>query len=331
MKKSFDFTGKFKYFFSASLIIIIIGLVFNVIYGAKLDINFKGGSQITYEFEGSIDTDKVASVIEEETELEVDLSINENYASSTKSIVIAIVGEKAISTEQLEQIEGTLNKNFEQNKLKFANINSVDAPIGFKFFQKSIYALLLASVFVVAYIGIRFRNIGGISAAISALFALFHDVILVYFITVMLRLPIDDNFFAVILTILGYSLNDTIVIYDRVRENNNLYGNKMTKREIVNASIKQTLGRTIVTSIATFVSIMCVTVIAAFSGLDSILSFSIPMSIGIIAGSYSSIFLAGPLYVLWSEFKDKHNIGKKSKKSNYVGRKNPKNTKKVKY
>ena len=117
-------------------------------------------------------------------------------------------------------------------------------------------------------VGIRFKNIGGIAAALTALAALVHDVIFVYFTDVILQIPLDTNFIAVELTILGYSLNDTIVIYDRIRENYNNYGATISNKELVNLSITQSFKRSLITSISTFIAITSIAVVAIFAGYD---------------------------------------------------------------
>lgn len=127
-------------------------------------------------------------------------------------------------------------------------------------------------------------------------------------------MPIDANFMAVILTILGYSINDTIVIYDRVRENEILYRKTKTRAEIVNLSINQSLTRSINTSITTIMAMLVVTIVAAVYGVNSILSFSFPMMIGMLCGAYSSICFICPLWHMLSEKLDKKkkkNYGKK--------------------
>ena len=116
---------------------------------------------------------------------------------------------------------------------------------------------------------------------------------------VFLRLPIDANFMAVILTILGYSINNTIVLYDRVRENRKLYGKKLTINELVNASINQSLSRSVKTTITTAIAVLAMCVVALICGIESIVSFVFPMFIGLLAGAYSSIFIAGPLWTVW--------------------------------
>jgi preprotein translocase SecF subunit len=113
------------------------------------------------------------------------------------------------------------------------------------------------------------------------------------------------NFIAVILTIIGYSLNDTIVIYDRIRENRRIYGSKMAPRELVDLSVNQTLVRCINTSVTTAISMIVVTVVAMLFNVDSIFSFSFPLILGLISGTYSSVCLASPLWVRWQEHKAK--------------------------
>ncbi|MEG0457856.1 MAG: protein translocase subunit SecF, partial [Oscillospiraceae bacterium] len=139
---------------------------------------------------------------------------------------------------------------------------------------------------------------------VMAIVALIHDMIIVFGVFVILGYPIDNNFIAVVLTILGYSINDTIVIYDRIRENQGIYGHKLKIGKLVNLSINQTLGRTICTSAATISSVLVIAVVALIANIDSIVSFAIPLLIGMIAGTYSSICISSNLWVLWKERKE---------------------------
>ena len=161
----------------------------------------------------------------------------------------------------------------------------------------------LAAVLLVIYVALRFRKIGGMSAGIMAVIALVHDVLMVYFTFVIFRFPIDDNFIAVVLTILGYSLNDTIVIYDRVRENRRILGPKVGYEELLDTSINQTLTRSINTSVCTFLAVTVVFVVGTIYGLSSVTTFALPMMIGIVTGCYSSVCMAGPMYVMWQNHK----------------------------
>jgi preprotein translocase SecF subunit len=153
------------------------------------------------------------------------------------------------------------------------------------------------------YVAFRFKKIGGLSAGAMAVLALVHDVIVAFGVFVIFRIPINDNFIAVVLTILGFSLNDTIVIYDRIRENETLVGKQMGLGELMDLSVNQSFSRSLVTSVNAILAMIVVTVVAMIYSVDTIISFSFPLIIGLISGSYSSICLAGPLWVKWQEYK----------------------------
>ena len=137
--------------------------------------------------------------------------------------------------------------------------------------------------------------------------ALLHDVMYVFAAFVLFRFPIGDSFIAVALTILGYSINATIVVYDRIRENKRLLGSKVTVDEVVNVSINQSLTRSINTTVSTVIAMGTVCVISVIYHVESILVFSLPMLIGMVAGAYSSVCLAGPLWATWQNYKAAQN------------------------
>ena len=175
--------------------------------------------------------------------------------------------------------------------------------MGRDFFFKCLLSVLVAALLLIVYIAFRFKKIGGASAGAMAIIALLHDVTMVYFTFVIFRMPINDNFIAVVLTILGYSLNDTIIIYDRIRENRKLMGPKADYGTLVDTSINQTLTRSLYTAACTFAAIAVVYIVSVMYNLDSVQTFALPMMVGIITGCYSSICIAGPLYVMWQKHK----------------------------
>lgn len=211
---------------------------------------------------------------------------------------------EAFAEEDFKDLGLTLNSET-YNAIYLVSSNSVKATVGKGFFVKCIFAAVLGGLLVTIYLAFRFRKIGGISAGVFALLALLHDVIVAYLVYVVFRIPLDDNFIAVVLTILGYSLNGTIVIYDRIRENEGIYGHSKTISEIVNLSVNQTFTRNLYTTLATFSSVVVICIVAQISGLDSIISFAFPMAIGILAGCYSSVLLSSPLWAAWRERKIK--------------------------
>lgn len=160
-------------------------------------------------------------------------------------------------------------------------------------------------VLIVIYVTLRFKIISGFSAALTALLALFHDLLLVFFTFVIFGIPINDGFVAVVLTILGYSVNDTIVIYDKIRYNKRLHAGKMSIEEIADTSINQCLTRTVNTSLMSGLAIALVFIFSLISGLTSVSHFALPLMVGIISGCYSSITLPGTLWVSWQKHLEK--------------------------
>ena len=296
--RNFDFIKHRKLFFCISAAILVIGLICNIFMGVELDINFKGGTLLKYSYEGTLTEEEVASFVKEKLP-EADVELNENGESGLSTITITMTTDLDSKTQT--NFQSVLAKKFPDNSVKEISTNSLQPSSGRMFFIKCLVAIALASVFLVIYVGLRFRKIGGLSAGIMALLALVHDIIIAYFVFVIFRIPLNDNFVAVVLTILGYSLNDTIVIYDRIRENRNIMDKRSTIAEVVNVSLNQSFSRTLNTSICTFIAIGTVAVIALFNSMSSIVSFALPMTVGVVAGFYSTTFLCTPLWVLWVE------------------------------
>ena len=163
-------------------------------------------------------------------------------------------------------------------------------------------AVLITAILVVIYVGFRFRRIGGVSAALTAWVALVFDILISIFVCVVFRLQIDSNYIAVVLTILGYSLNDTIVIYDRIRENEKLFPD-MEIGTLVNKSVNTVMIRNIVTTLTTIIAIITIIVTAELFGITTLRTLAIPMAFGLVSGAISSVFISGPLWVIWKRYK----------------------------
>jgi len=310
MNKKFniDFCGAIKRWLMISGGIILFGFIFNLIFGTLVDISFTGGALVKYSFVGEIDTEEAGQVLSEAIEKSVDTQFNYNVVVAGSDTMVnnlnaSVSDEEGLSPDQQKKMLDTLVEKYPDNSFSQLSSNSVSPTMGFEFLLKSLIAVLVAAAFIILYVWLRFRKIGGLSAGMFALVALLHDVTIVYFTFVVFRLPLDNNFIAVVLSILGYSLNDTIVIYDRVRENRRLMGAKTPLSALVNMSINQSFRRTLMTSVSTFIAITTVTVLALIFNIQSILSFSIPMMIGLVSGFYSSVCIAGPLWVLWQDRK----------------------------
>ena len=284
-------------------VVIITGILFSIFMGLKLDINFSGGARITYSYTGDIKQADFTSAVKTALDKNFTVSKNESLAGNTKTYTINLSGKNALSTEIQENITKALSKKFADNNIEIYDSNSVSSSVAGSFFAKSMVAMVLTALLVVIYVGIRFKNIGGISAALTALCALILDLAVTFCTCAIFRLQIDSNYMAVVLTILGYSLNDTIVVYDRVRENKKYYP-QLSLNDNMNKSISGVLTRNIVTSVTTVIAVITIIVVAEIYGLTTLRTFGIPMAFGLVSGCFSSLFVAGPLWVLWKERKN---------------------------
>ena len=310
-----DFNRVFKTVLIIYAAFFIVGIVFMFVpsFGVKLDINFSGGTKLAYSYEGDIDDAEIESAVKEVIDNSFTVSKSTSLAGDTKTFEITLVGRESISAETQEELTGKLSETFGENDITLYNSNSVSPNIAGTFFAKSLVAVLITAVLVVIYVGIRFRRIGGVSAAATALLTLIFDVLVTFFVCVIFRLQIDSNYIAVVLTILGYSLNDTIVIYDRVRENERLNPDAEIG-VLVNVSINMVKVRNIVTSVTTFIAVITIVVVSELFGLSSLRTFAIPMAFGIVSGGASSLFIAGPMWVIWKRHKAKKAFAEDKKK-----------------
>ena len=287
MKKfDFDFYKNRKILFGISIGLMVIGLIFNFIRGTKMDIQFVGGAMIKYSVDGEVDTDEIASLVKEETGRDVSVALSKTFGTDANQVTLSFAGNEAVTLDEQQAIAQSLSDAYADRTFNVVESSSVDPTMGAKFFQKCLVCLLITFVILLVYIALRFKKIGGLSAGVTALIALVHDVLLVYFAFVIFGFSINDIFIAVILTTLGYSLNDTIVIYDRIRENRKLSPTKSPDAlpAIVNKSLNQTMTRSVLTSLTTFMALLVIYIVAAVYGISSVQSFALPMMVGTIVG-----------------------------------------------
>ena len=301
--KILDTKKLFKFSIIGYAAILVVGLLMTVIFGLKLDINFSGGTRISYVYEGKLNIADVENVIESTVDRDFTISENESMAGDTRTITVSFSGNEALSTDDQIELFKNLQEKFKDNKFEEGEIQAVAPTVAGAFFKKSLAAVALTAVLVIIYVGIRFRRIGGISAAITAFCSLILDIMVSFFVCVIFRLQIDSNYIAVVLTLLGYSLNDTIVIYDRVRENRK-YHPELKTRALVDHSITSVMVRNIVTTVTTISAVFTIILVAELFGLTSLRTFAIPMAFGLISGCISSLFVSGPLWVMWREYRD---------------------------
>ena len=307
---SINFIGNRKKFYTFSCALIAVVLVFCGIFGVKMDVEFKGGSMITLAYEGDADLNDLKSTIG--TELgKSNLTLQTGSdISGNQTLTVTLPGSDTLTTEQLDNLLAAMNEQYPDNNFVQNEVSNVDATIGKEFLLKSVVALVAACVLILLYVAYRFRKIGGLKAGSTAIVALLHDMFVVFGVFVLLRIPLNGNFIAALLTILGYSINDTVVIYDRIRENSALYGKKqMSLAELVNLSVNQSFARSLMTSITTCLALGVVCVVSVIYRLDSIYSFAFPLLFGMVSGVYSTICIATPLWVDW---KNKKKAAKKA-------------------
>ena len=285
-------------------VLFVIGTVMALIFGVKLDINFSGGTKIAYSYTDEIKEAEVKKVIDEKLDKAYTFTQSTSLAGDTKTFEIALSGKNAISAETQEALTKALSDSFKDNKIEIYNSNSVSPTIAGSFFAKSLVAVLITAILVIIYVGWRFRKIGGVTAAITALCALVFDVLVSFFICVIFGLQIDSNYIAVVLTIFGYSLNDTIVIYDRIRENEK-FNPDMELGALVNMSVNKVMIRNIVTTVTTILAVATIILVAEVYGLTSLRTFAIPMALGLFSGAISSLFVSAPLWVVWQKARAK--------------------------
>ena len=314
-KKDINFNKAFKPVLIGFAVFMAIGIIFSIIFGVNLSIDFKGGTRISYSYSGDIKLSDVDALTEKTISEKVDVTESAGLTSGSKKLVITLAGNKALSNELQQKLDDALVKAYPDNKIDFSESNSVDGSVAGGFFARAMAAVILTGVLVLLYVGVRFRKIGGVSAAITAFVALFLDIFVAFFTAVIFRLQIDMTFLAVILTILGYSLNDTIVVYDRVRENKGIYPDATTA-ELVNMSLNAVKIRTIVTTVTTFLAVVMIIVVAEVFGLTSLRSFAIPMAVGLVSGCISSLFVSAPLWVIWKNKSEKKVKSGSKKKAN---------------
>jgi preprotein translocase subunit SecF len=302
---NFDFYKNKRRYLFVSLFLAAVLAVGMISMGAKLDIQFKGGALITYSHDGQIPRAQFQKDVEEILGESVTVQESSDIVTGSKSFVVSLAASHGISAQKQLELSQGLDAIYSQNELKTTSINVVNPTIGAEFLAKSLIAILVASILMVLYISIRFRRISGWMAGITAVLALTHDVLVVFMVFVLLRIPLNINFIAVSLTILGYSINDTIVVYDRIRENKRLYSKSLSTPQLVNKSLNQSFTRSLMTSVTTIMAMVVVSAVAGIYKIDSILSFSVPMTAGMVSGFYSSICIAPNLWAVWQERRSK--------------------------
>lgn len=301
--KKFSFTKSAKYFIAGSIMVIIIGIITGIYHGGmNFGIDFTGGTLLTIDMGGEFNEQDVVDVLVEQGVYDAPVVKSGNNGAQDQAIVrVQDSNNQDAERELRENILAGIQKKYPGASLEFERVTAVSSS---DLIRNAILSILIASVGILIYIWIRFALVSGI----AALIALVHDVLIMIAFCTIIQLPINSSFIAAVLIIVGYSINDTIVVFDRIRENDKKYTAKeMSRGGVVDLSVKETIRRTLYTSVTTLATIT----ILYFLGVQTIKEFALPIIIGLLSGTYSSIFIASPIWALWEDRKG--NKGKKQK------------------
>ncbi|HHY04235.1 MAG TPA: protein translocase subunit SecF [Thermoanaerobacterales bacterium] len=280
--KSYKIVENRKIWFVLSLVIILAGLFCLITNGLNWGIDFTGGSILQYNVNSSYDLKDVRQVLDTFNLSDYD---TKKAGDNKQELIIRTV---ELDNDKQNEITNALKQKFP--KLVLVRADKVDAVIGKELQRQAVLALIIANIGMLIYISFRFE----FRSALAAIIALVHDVLVLISIFAIFRIPVDINFVAALLAIVGYSINDTIVIFDRVRENLKLM-HKTAFSDVINESIAQTMSRTINTSLTTLIAVVTLFI---FGG-ETIRDFTLALIVGITSGTYSSIFLACPLWAMF--------------------------------
>ncbi|MDK2929960.1 MAG: preprotein translocase subunit SecF [Bacillota bacterium] len=285
-----DIIGKRRMFLAISGILVAIGIIALLARGLNLGVDFTGGSLLRLRFERPVTASEVSGVLTSRELADMDLrkAVVQPIRGTSDVQVRAQVGGRPLNDEQVGRIVAALSQKMGQ--VSVIESQMVEGIIGRELLGRALMALVIACIGIVIYVSLRFE----FRFAVAAILALIHDTIIVLGAFALMGRQVNSPFIAAVLTIIGYSINDTIVIFDKIRENLRLR-KKETLEELTNKSILQTLTRSLNTVITTLLAVFAL----FFFGGASIRDFSLALIIGLTTGTYSSIFVASPIWLEW--------------------------------
>ena len=277
--KNFNFSSKFKYANIVSFVLFLLSIIFIVFKGLNYGIDFKGGTLIELR-SNNIETSSIRDVLKNMNL--GDINVKKFGQEGDYLIKVEQMGD---NNKLIPEIKKNLSDNL-SSEINFRRVENVGPKVSAELLQSGIIAISLSLAAMLFYIWVRFEW----QFSIGSIIALFHDVIITLGIFSILSLEINLSIIAAVLTIVGYSMNDTVVIYDRIRENLGKY-HRLNMNDIANLSINETLARTIITSVTTLLALFSIFIL----GGEILRGFSFAMILGVLIGTYSSIFVASPI------------------------------------
>lgn len=303
--KNLDIIKNKKIFIAIAAVFILAGIVSFAIQQFNIDIDFSGGTEIQLNIGKEVtndDCDKINNIIEEK--------LGKKYVSSTTkssadaNMAVIRTGTAELTNEQqatlLEAIDAEFGINHNEVECE---INSVSATIGSRLLKTAIWSVVIAIVLMLVYIAIRFK----LASALAAVTCLCHDILIMMTFYTIFQIPVNTNIIAALLTILGYSINATIIIFDRIRENSRRMDTDFA--DVVNVSVRETFTRSLNTTLTTLFTIGMIYIL----GVSSIRNFALPIIIGLVAGFFSSVFLSGMLWYVYDKAFSKSKAKKEAK------------------
>ncbi|SFL81966.1 protein translocase subunit SecF [Pelosinus propionicus] len=289
----FDIIGKRYWWFALSLIVLIPGLISMAFQGFNLGIDFTGGTILDLKFASPVTVAQVREVlVEHHLENSVIQLVSTDHAEASNNLFIRT---HVLSNDESQILFTDMEKRL--GAFEVLRSEKVGAVMGSELTQQALLNLTVVCALLIAYISYRFEY----KIAVSAILAILHDVLIVLGIFSLFRIEMDSSFVAAILTVIGYSMNEAIVVFDRIRENLKTHRKTESFQDLVNRSIGQTFTRTLYTLLT--VLFACGSL--HFFGGESTKNFSLAMLIGFLSGAYSAIFNASPIWVTWKEYEER--------------------------
>jgi preprotein translocase subunit SecF len=291
----YDFLGKAKIFVPLSILLTIASLAYMSLHGVRYGVEFQGGTQLILKLTNPPQIDRIRAVVDKSARG----AVIQTYDDPKKNQVLVRLpggeGEGADLSAEAQAVLAGLARDYPENPVKESSTEIVGPIVGRELRQKAIQLTLFGLLFQFIYIWIRFN---GAAWGAAATIAVFHDVIITLGLLVLCGYEVTLNVIAALLTLVGYSVNDTIVIFDRVRENLR-QRRKEPLTKIINDSVNQTLSRTLISSGTTFLTVLG---LYLFGG-EVLRGFAFAMVVGIIFGTYSTIYIASPIVVWWQSLR----------------------------
>lgn len=302
-----DIVKNAKYYFIVPVAIVVFALIMWCIQGLNIGIDFTGGTSVSVKFGNELMQEnsynaRVNEVNQVMKEYGLTMATDQRIGEGDNAkLQVRYQNVSGKSNEEMQEIS---NQFIQALQVKYPDIEvdnatTISASASASLLLNALLAICIAVVLIVIYLALRFKQW---TFGLCSIISMVHDVLIMLAFMVIFHLEISSTFVAALITIVGYSINNNVVIFDRIRENKKIM-QKQSISEIANASIKQTLTRTIVTTLTTFVVVFCL----LFVGISGITSFALPITIGLIASFYSSVFVASPLWAIFTDLQNKNN------------------------